>query len=397
MPTTADMRHFLTNAFSDEEITTLCFDQFRPVYDNFSTGMSKGQKIQRLLEYCEQHAEWPNLLTALQRERPAQFARFLETGGTTDQPGQPARPPEVTYPPSSAATNVSGGINLNARDVSIGGDAVGRDKVVTINGNVYIIHAETATDPLSIVRAIDEKRSNAPARVTVENPFYTDGRINDPKLFFGREQLVRELRQELSKRTNVSLVGESQTGKSSLLYYLYTTREEWLPGEAIEYLDLQRVFDEADFCEMVLQQLNVTGNSLRDLRYALYNRRLILLLDEVERLAEPDFSPRLHDLLRSLAQEPNFKMCVATQHPLEEVFPPRTTGGVSPFHNIFTRKIVGAFTEAEARRFLVARLLDTDVTFTEREVTRLIAESHCHPARLQQLAKALFTEKAADA
>ncbi len=140
MPTTADMRYFLTSAFSDEEITTLCFDQFRPVYDNFSTGMSKGQKIQRLLEFCEQHAEWPNLLTALQHERPAQFARFLEASGATDQPGQPPRPPEVTHPPSPAGTNISGGINLNARDVSIGGDAVGRDKVVTINGNVYIIH-----------------------------------------------------------------------------------------------------------------------------------------------------------------------------------------------------------------------------------------------------------------
>ncbi|CAG0927165.1 hypothetical protein TFLX_00399 [Thermoflexales bacterium] len=396
MPNTADLRQFLINAFSDEEITTLCFDRFRAVYDNFSSGLSKGQKVQHLLEHCERHDKWPTLLALLQRERPQQFAKFLEANAPPDQadthPVQ--RHPEQ---PSSSVTNISGGIDLNARDVSIGGDAVGRDKIVTINGNLYIVHVDNATDPLAVVQPIDAQPPIPPSYSQAHNPFYTTGRINDPKLFFGREQLVRELRQELSKRTNVSLVGESQMGKSSLLYYLYATREEWLPGEAIEYLDLQRVFDEADFCEMVLQQLNATGNTLRDLRYALGARRVILLLDEVERLAEPDFSPRLHDLLRSLAQEPNFKMCVATQSPLEEVFPPRVKGSVSPFHNIFTCKIVSPFSEVEARRFLAARLQGTGVTFTEREVARLINDSHCHPARLQQLARTLFEEKVADA
>lgn len=384
MPVSADIRRFLTEAFSDEELTTLCFDRFRPVYDTFAGGMTKGQKIQILIEHCERHDEWPALLSALQRERPTQFARLL------DETQLPLPSPPSPLPTGERVSHISGGIDLNAHDVSIGGDAIGRDKVITINGNVYIIHMGQTSDPLSIVRASD----TTPVRPHVENPFYTNGRINDPKLFFGREQLVRELRQELSKRTNVSLVGESQMGKSSLLYYLYATRAEWLPGETIEYLDLQRVLDEADFCTMILEQLKTSGSTLRDLRYALASRRVILLLDEVERLAEPDFSPRLHDLLRSLAQEPNFKMCVATQSPLEKVFPPRMKGGVSPFHNIFTLKTVGSFTESEARRFLTARLQGTGITFTERDVARLIAESRCHPEKLQELAKALFDEYA---
>lgn len=390
MPVSADIRRFLTEAFSDEEITTLCFDRFRPVYDTYAGGMTKGQKIQLLIEHCERHDEWPALLSALQRERPRQFAKFLEETQLPLPSPDDSTAVVRRGAGGEVSTNISGGIDLNANDVSIGGDAVGRDKVITINGNVYIVHVVDATDPASVVRAIDEQASSAPARPHVENPFYTNGRINDPNLFFGREQLVRELRQELSKRTNVSLVGESQMGKSSLLYYLYATREEWLPDETIEYLDLQRVLDEADFCEMILQQLGAQGNTLRDLRYALGARRVILLLDEVERLAEPDFSSRLHDLLRSLAQEPNFKMCVATQSPLEDVFPARAAGGVSPFHNIFTRKTVGLFTESEARRFLTARLQNTGVTFAERDVARLIANSHCHPAKLQQLAKELF-------
>jgi hypothetical protein len=29
------------------------------VYDTFAGGMTKGQKIQLLIEHCERHDEWP--------------------------------------------------------------------------------------------------------------------------------------------------------------------------------------------------------------------------------------------------------------------------------------------------------------------------------------------------
>jgi hypothetical protein len=228
---------------------------------------------------------------------------------------------------------------------------------------------------------------------TIANPFYTSGRINDPGLFFGRQRIVREICTELKKGCSVSVVGESQIGKSSLLYYLYKTCTDWLPDRTIEFIDLQGVLDEADFCETVLSKLSENGNTLRELKRALASREVILLLDEVERLAEEDFNPRLHDLLRSLAQEPHFAMCLATQRPLVEVFPARTPGGVSPFHNIFTVKTLGPFTETEARDCVATRLANTDVTFTDREIERLLAESHCHPAKLQAGAQALFEEK----
>jgi hypothetical protein len=222
------------------------------------------------------------------------------------------------------------------------------------------------------------------------NPFYTNGRINDPSMFFGRKRLIREIRIELKKRCSVSLVGNSQIGKSSLLYYLYATRAEWLPDVALEYIDLQGVLDEGDFCETVLKKLGANGSTLLQLKHMIETREVILLLDEVERIAEQDFNPRLHDLLRSLGQTPNFAMCVATQQPLDIVFPPRTFGSLSPFHNIFTHKSIGLFTESEARMFLAARLANTSVSFTDREIERLLAESQYHPAKLQRLAKELF-------
>jgi hypothetical protein len=230
----------------------------------------------------------------------------------------------------------------------------------------------------------------------VENPFFVGGRINDPRQFFGRERLVREMRNELKKRASVSLEGESQVGKSSLLYYLYATREEWLPEVTVAYVDLQGVWDEADFCEMVLAQLGQEGDTPRALKRALANRPAVLLFDEMERLAQPDFDPRWHDLLRSLAQEPHIALCLATQRPLVEVFAPRVAGGVSPFHNIFTIKQLGPFSEAEAREFLHRRLQSTDIGFSQEEIDRMVTESGGRPSVLQRLAYGLFEMKRRD-
>ena len=300
---------------------------------------------------------------------------------------------------ASASSTVSGGVNVNSGETHIGGDVTGRDKIISAGG--HIVHAEAGstviihgTEP-SVPRDHPLAIHGAP-NIAAKHPFHPHGRIHEPALFFDRERLVREIRSELSKRSSVSLVGESQIGKSSLLYYLYATRAEWLPAVAVEYIDLQRVFSEADFCKAVLKRIGVEGDSLQGLRDALETREVILLLDEVERIAEADFSPRLHDLLRSLTQEKNFALCVATQRPLEEVFPPRAPNGLSPFHNVFTRKTLGPFTEADARRFLATTLAPTGVTFGARDIDRLVRDSQCHPAQLQRLAKELYDQSSGD-
>jgi len=234
--------------------------------------------------------------------------------------------------------------------------------------------------------------SRAPQEL-IGNPFYTSGRINDPVMFFGRQQIVREIYSELKKGCSVSVVGESQIGKSSLLYYIYKTCATRMSDGMVEYIDLQGVLDEADFCETVLGKLGERGSTLRDLKRALADRKVVLFLDEVERLAEGDFSPRLHDLLRSLAQESHFAMCLATERPLEEVFPTRTPGGVSPFYNIFTVKRLGPYTTTEARELITVRLANTGVSFTDQEIEGLLIECQGHPAKLQAMAKALFEQK----
>ena len=92
-PTTADLRQFLTDYFSDEELTTLCFDFFPEVHNSFASGMSKGQKIQLLIEYVQRREQLPDLLKVLQQQRPAQYAkRFGQAETTPVMQPRPASP-----------------------------------------------------------------------------------------------------------------------------------------------------------------------------------------------------------------------------------------------------------------------------------------------------------------
>jgi len=80
MPTwdTAALRDLLTTAFDDEDLTALCFDHFCPVYEDFAGGMSKGQKIQRLLDYCARHGCLEELVEHVQERNPVQYAHFRD-------------------------------------------------------------------------------------------------------------------------------------------------------------------------------------------------------------------------------------------------------------------------------------------------------------------------------
>jgi hypothetical protein len=74
-PHTGDIRGYLTSAYGDEDLATLCSDYFRDVYENFTAGMTKAQKIQLLLDRCQRRETLPELLAALERDRPEQYRK----------------------------------------------------------------------------------------------------------------------------------------------------------------------------------------------------------------------------------------------------------------------------------------------------------------------------------
>ncbi|MCB8980787.1 MAG: SUMF1/EgtB/PvdO family nonheme iron enzyme [Ardenticatenaceae bacterium] len=67
---TVSLRQFIQEYFSAEDLRTLLFDYFHPVFEDVTSTMPKQQQIQMLLEYCHKHDKMNDLLASLQRERP---------------------------------------------------------------------------------------------------------------------------------------------------------------------------------------------------------------------------------------------------------------------------------------------------------------------------------------
>jgi competence protein ComEA len=73
----ADIRRFLTETFNDDELTSLCFDHFPEVFQNFTADMTLGRKALQLVDYCRRRERVPELLGILRRERPETFRKSL--------------------------------------------------------------------------------------------------------------------------------------------------------------------------------------------------------------------------------------------------------------------------------------------------------------------------------
>lgn len=73
---TEAIRELLLKAFDDEEFTVLCYDHFRPAYEEFSGGQSRSTKIHILIEYCERHFLLEELLNAVREKNPSQFEQL---------------------------------------------------------------------------------------------------------------------------------------------------------------------------------------------------------------------------------------------------------------------------------------------------------------------------------
>jgi len=120
----AVVRALLNDALSDEELTTLCFDHFRPVYDTFSAGMARTAKIQHLLEYVEKRQQVGRLIECVEEVNAPQVAAYRGRlrGGSAETP-----PPQTPAAPNVRIDTAGGAVILG--DVNTGGgNFVGRDR-----------------------------------------------------------------------------------------------------------------------------------------------------------------------------------------------------------------------------------------------------------------------------
>ncbi len=250
----------------------------------------------------------------------------------------------------------------------------------------------------SWVDAPDVGREGAPLAASIgPNPFGDTGRITDPGRFFDRKELLRQIFEELGKGSNLSLVGESQIGKSSILSMICVWGPERLslPSETFAYLSLEWVKNESEFYDALCDALRIEPCRGYSLTRALSGMRYVLCLDEIEKMTWKGFTQDLRSHLRGLADgaEAPLRLVIASRTPLARLFPDSPELD-SPLAGICLPLDVGPFPPDVARAFLAHRLHGTGVTFAESEIAALLRETGGHPARLQRAAADLYRRHA---
>ena len=163
--------------------------------------------------------------------------------------------------------------------------------------------------------------SQAPSQ-PAPNPFGDVGRLTDPARFWDREDLLRRIFEELNKGVNLSLVGESQVGKSSLLSMVchYGPQRITQHVDKFVYLDLRTVQNEDEFYEALCEHLAIDTCRGYKLNRALRGKRFVVCLDEIERFhGEPyGFTVNVRTELTGLADGANapLTLVIAGRSPL---------------------------------------------------------------------------------
>lgn len=267
-------------------------------------------------------------------------------------------------------------------------------------GNIVDIKIRKNNFKSTVEQLYNNKKRNSeltsspelPNSISPENPFYPlNGAIDNENLFFNRQPTIKRVFELLQSGSSVAIIGESQVGKSSLLKAIsrQSNRLNELQRQPI-YLDLQPLENEEDFYCYLCDEIGIDDCRGFQLKRALKNRRLLLLLDEVDKIAGNGFTHNVRDWLRGMASQGSntpLRLIVAARESLDILF---GEGQTSPLANICIEERLEVWDEATARLFVEMRLEPTAVRFSEAEVAEVIGESGGHPQRLMRLCYELY-------
>ncbi|VXD14585.1 ATP-binding protein [Planktothrix paucivesiculata] len=236
----------------------------------------------------------------------------------------------------------------------------------------------------------------------VDNPFIpSNGVIDDDKLFFSRTQEIQRIFETLNSGSSVAIIGERQIGKSSLLMEISRQAQaQLLQAREPIYLNLQEIHDDEDFYQFLCDYAGIDFCKGYRLSRNLQNHRLLLILDELEKMTWDGFTNNIRGQLRGLAEGMNapLRLIVAACTSLDQLFPDsQDIGMTSPFTGICIEYKLNRWDEQTIRNFIKSRLnlplLKPEyktITFTENEISELINKSEGHPQKLMALCNQLF-------
>ena len=228
--------------------------------------------------------------------------------------------------------------------------------------------------------------------VILDNPFnHLAGRIEDSRLVFGREAEIKRIFELLNSHNSVALIGESEIGKSSLLKVIEEQSVSKLqqPRKPI-YLNLGDVYDEADFYFALSELVGIPELKGFKLSRELKKHKLLLILDNVEKMAWDGFTNQIRSQIRALAEGINapLRLVIAASKPLNCLFPDSSM--VSPFENVCLEEQIDKWCEQTISNFIVSRLQDSPISFTQGEIDEIIQQSNGYPRTVMNLCYQIY-------
>ncbi|OIP67658.1 MAG: hypothetical protein AUK43_18690 [Oscillatoriales cyanobacterium CG2_30_40_61] len=240
-----------------------------------------------------------------------------------------------------------------------------------------------------------------PASGFINNPFQPlNGCVDESHLFFGRTKEIRIIFETLNSGSSVAIIGERQIGKSSLLMEISRQAQTQLfqPRKPI-YLNLQSIHNDQDFYQALCDHSEIELCQGYRLTRNLQNHRLLLILDEVEKMTWDGFTNYIHADLRWLAEGNNsvLKLVVAACTSLDQLFGSQGIKMTSPWWGVCTGYQLNRWDEQTICNFIKSRLNSPllkpeyqTITFSEDEIIELINNSEGHPQKLMALSYQTF-------
>jgi len=239
--------------------------------------------------------------------------------------------------------------------------------------------------------------------------------LQHPDELLGRKELKRTLLEVEASQRNIQINGPRRIGKTWLLRWLEASLAKsatparvtvWVPletmGEASPrrfYEVLRRALARADRelaeqCALNATDASTNGESLIELARALQDegRRLILLIDEFEKLAAREsFDIGFFDQLRALITLPNVSALVVSALPLREVCHPDAAG--SSLWGVFRKVSVGPWSLTECRDALT-RWLEPPGSPPDAIAAEALRLTGGWPLAMAELARVLPSQEA---
>ncbi|MGK7894609.1 MAG: CHAT domain-containing protein [Xenococcus sp. (in: cyanobacteria)] len=294
-------------------------------------------------------------------------------------------------------------LGCNQIQIEIYGDSKDTRKLIPVyssTSNEIINLPQHEVLKILVKKPPNQINDSDPVLPKPNNPFIPlTGRIDEPKLVFGREQEIRQIFETLNSGSCVALIGDREVGKSSLLQVIYHKAEKELVHKRKPiYLNLQVVENDDDFYEELCYELEIE-KCRRGRLNRLLNRktdRFLLLIDEIEKMIWDGFTKQLRGQLRGLAEgiDAPLRLVVAASTSLDKLFPDSDQIGMtSPLKGICIEEEIRSWDQSTVYDFIDSRLKATSINFTTEEIDKIIADSKGHPKQVMQWCYQLYRQK----